>query len=134
MCTVPCAVPPSAAARSASVSESKSSWTAMNDGPRTFQCACFTWPRRSIAAARCLLSSSMDCARMFAESALYVCCMVKSPKQVKYAEAVNLEVEVDAIELDLPAELQPHGVVEAGVPRSECSVGAERDDRKNRRP
>src|SRR3546814_4884281 len=99
----------------------------MKDGPRTFQCACFTWPCRSIAAARCLLSSSIDCARMFAESALYVCCMVKSPKQVKYAEAVNFGVEVDEIELDLPEELQTHGIVEAGAPRLACSVGAERD-------
>ena len=41
----------------------------MKPPPRTFQCACFIWAWRSIAAARCRFRRSRDCARIFPESA-----------------------------------------------------------------
>ena len=48
----------------------------MKPGPRTFQWACFACACRSIAAARCLFSSSIDCARMGSAKVLCVVCMV----------------------------------------------------------
>jgi hypothetical protein len=60
----------------ASATLSRSSWMAMNAGPRTFQCACLTCACRSMAAARCRFSTSAALERMFSESVLdvrYIC-------------------------------------------------------------
>jgi hypothetical protein len=45
--------------------------------PRTFQCACFSWPSRSIAAAKCLFKISAVCVRTFSNNVLWVVCMIE---------------------------------------------------------